>query len=445
MLNLQALLEGLNAPKADVRLKCLEGLIKNAAADGAGKPCRGSDVNNHIHTAYSFSPYSPAKAVWMAYNAGLCTAGIMDHDSISGAVEFIEAGKIAGVAATIGAECRVDFSGTALAGRTINNPDQASIAYVALHGIPHNRIDDVKQYFKPFSLYRNIRNAEMVGKLNRIFSAYGVDLDFDKDVLPLSNYEEGGSVTERHILYALSLKLIAFLGKGAALVEFLKSKLSLEINAKTEGYLMDSLNPYYAYDLLGVLKSGLVERFYVAAALECPSVDDFIAFAKDIQAISAYAYLGDVEDSVTGDKKKQKFEDDYLEELFGVIREKGFNAVTYMPSRNSGRQLERIRRLCESHGFFQISGEDINSPRQAFICEAMRKEEFKNLTDSAWALIGHEAASEKAGGGMFSPAAAAHYPDLGSRVGYYKELGLQTALSPESGGRITESGVNPDV
>ena len=81
-------------------------------------------INNHIHTTYSFSPYSPTKAIWMAFNAGLATAGIMDHDTISGAGEFIEAGRIMGMATTIGIECRVDFSKTPIGGRRINNPDQ---------------------------------------------------------------------------------------------------------------------------------------------------------------------------------------------------------------------------------------------------------------------------------------------------------------------------------
>jgi hypothetical protein len=57
----------------------------------------------------------------------------MDHDSISGAEAFIEAGHIAGMETTIGVECRADFSNTPLNGRRINNPDQKSIAYVALH------------------------------------------------------------------------------------------------------------------------------------------------------------------------------------------------------------------------------------------------------------------------------------------------------------------------
>ena len=51
-------------------------------------PPTGEDVNNHIHTTYSFSPYSPTAAVYFARMAGLATCGLMDHDSIAGAEEF---------------------------------------------------------------------------------------------------------------------------------------------------------------------------------------------------------------------------------------------------------------------------------------------------------------------------------------------------------------------
>ena len=85
-------------------------------------PVFGHDINNHIHTSYSFSPYSPTKAVWMAYMAGLATAGIMDHDAIAGAQEFTAAGRMLGLPTTIGAECRASFAATPLAGQRIN-PD----------------------------------------------------------------------------------------------------------------------------------------------------------------------------------------------------------------------------------------------------------------------------------------------------------------------------------
>ena len=53
-------------------------------------------------------------------------------------------------------------------------------------------------------------------------------------------------------------------------------------------------------------------------------------------------------------------------------------------------QLDRVMSLCERHGFFQISGEDINSPRQSFICKAMDDPMFAHLVDMAWKLVERE-------------------------------------------------------
>ena len=50
-----------------------------------------------------------------------------------------------------------------------------------------------------------------------------------------------------------------------------------------------------------------------------PALSEFVRFCGESGGILAYAYLGDVTNSVTGDKKAQKFEDDYLDELFAVI------------------------------------------------------------------------------------------------------------------------------
>ena len=419
------LLKELNHEEKDVRLENLRQLMIKINDGELPRPKTGNDVNNHIHTSYSFSPYSPTRAVWMAYQSGLATAGIMDHDSISGAEEFIEAGKIARIATTIGVECRVDFSKTPLAGRRINNPDQDSIAYMTLHGLPHTQIETIKEYFKPYQEYRNQRNRKMVERINELTRQAELSLDFDKHVVPLSQWEEGGSITERHILYALSLRLIELFRKGEALLSYLNEQLGLNINDKIHGLLSDLDNPHYEYDLLGLLKGEMVASFYIDATDECPDVKDVIALSKEVGAICGYAYLGDVGNSVTGDKKAQKFEDDYLDELFDVLKRLKFQAVTYMPSRNTPAQLDRLRALCEEHGFFQISGEDINSSRQSFVCTAMRGEKFKNLFDSTWALVGHELVStEDVSKGLFTEETIELYPDLKERIQVYKKIGL---------------------
>ena len=421
----QTLIEMLNAPQAESRLDALRRLKKLRDQGILAVPQRGRDVNNHIHTIYSFSPYSPAKAVWMADQAGLCTAGIMDHDSIGGAREFIAAGEILGLPTTIGAECRASFLGTPLAGRRINNPDQAGVAYVALHGVPHTRIDALTRFFEPVRNARKRRNVTMTTRLNSLLQPAGIGLDYEKDIVSLSEWSSGGEVTERHLLYALALKLITRFGAGTDLTAFLARQLGIPVNAKVEKQLADPQNPHLAYDLLGVLKSDLVEKFYLDATDECPPIADVADFARENGIILAYAYLGDVTASVTGDKKAQTFEDSYLDELFDVLLQTGFSAVTYMPSRNTREQLVRLRGLCDRHGFFQISGEDINQPRQAFICQAMRDPFFANLYDAAWALIGHERlATEKLEQGMFSDMSLLALPDLESRIRHFRDAAL---------------------
>lgn len=420
---IENLINNLNNSDVNVRLNSLKELYSLVEQGKINTPVATNDVNNHIHTNYSFSPYSPTKALWLAYTSGLTTAGIMDHDSISGAEEFIKAGEIINMATTIGVECRASMANTKLSGKRINNPDQKSVAYMAIHGISHIKIDRVKSFFEPYIKARNVRNIKMVEKINEIINPFGLNLSFEQDVIPLSNLNEGGSITERHILFALSKKIVEKFGKGEKLVVFVKNELKIMLSSKIEQMLLDKTNEYYEYDLLGALKSDMVAQFYINATDECPDVCDVIALAKEVSGIAAYAYLGDVTDSVTGDKKTQKFEDDYLELLFEVISSLSFNAVTYMPSRNSIDQLKRLKGLCEKYGFFQISGEDINSPRQKFVCDALKNPEFSNLIDSTWGLIGHEmSVTEDLEAGLFSPKIIERYPNLNDRINVFKAI-----------------------
>ncbi len=317
-------------------------------------------INNHIHTCHSFSPYTPTDAVYTAYMSGLATAGIVDHDTTAGAREFLEAGRIIGLPVTVGVECRIDMSATKLSGRRLNNPDQLSVAYVVMHGIPHDNIEKVDEFLAPFRAKRNIRNRGMTENINRLTGGFGITVDFDRDVLPLSVT----SVTERHLLFALAKKITARYSENTP--------------------------QFYEYDILGALKSNLVEKIYIPATDELPSVQEYTDMVRRFGGISAYAYLGDVGSSVTGDKKAQKFEDDYLDDVVDVIEEYGFDAVTFMPTRNTAEQLDRVMSLCKERHFFQISGEDINSPRQKFVCPAYDDPKFSHLVEAAYTLIKYE-------------------------------------------------------
>jgi len=352
------------------------------------------NINNHIHTTYSFSPYSPTKAVYLAWASGLATAGIMDHDSVGGAEEFIEAGKIMNFPVTVGFECRCSLAGTPFEGRRINHPDQPSAAYLAMHAIPHQMLGEADAFLAPYREKRNVRNKKMVERLNKKLAMYGIELDFDRDVLPLSQHKNGGAVTERHLMYALA------------------------------SAITDDEN--HRYFLLADFKSQLLESIYVDADEELSHITEFITLSKKLGAIPAYAYLGDVGVSVTGDKKTQAFEDSYLDEFVAYLVSIGIKAVTYMPARNTMEQLKRVMALCDANDLFQISGEDINSPYQSFICEKIVDPEFRHLIDSAWALIGNEIAAGKGlENGMFSVETQVKMPKLKDRIEHFADLARQ--------------------
>ena len=376
------ILNKLNAPTKAERLANLAEVLKTTTFP----PMVPQYINNHIHTTYSFSPYSPTAAVYAARMEGLCTAGIIDHDSISGAEEFLEAAKLVDMPVTIGMEARISMDGTRLEGRRTNNPDQVGVSYMTIQGVPHNQINTLTEFFKPYQAARHARNRKMIERINDLV---GVSLDYDRDVLPLSMAKENGGVTERHLMYALAIELVKQVGKGQGMIDKLTS-LGMNLSEKQKTMLLDTEYPFYEYDVLGMLKGTFVPKIFIDATDECPKLKDMVKLCKDVDAYLCYAYLGDVGDSVTGDKKAQKFEDDYLDDVFECLKEEGVKAVTYMPTRNTPAQLERLRGLCDQYGMFQISGEDINSPRQIFVIKAMENPLFQNLIDATWKLIEHE-------------------------------------------------------
>ncbi len=402
----------------------------------------GAEVNNHVHTRYSFSPYSPAAVAYHARRAGLRVVGSVDHESIGAAGEMKRAAAVVGMGATVGCEIRVSFAGTAFEDRRLNNPDTVGNAYMVLHGVPEPSISALARRLVPINAARETRNRRQVAKLNAIIRDSLGEIDYDRDVRPLSWAAQGGSVTERHILYALAQRVYDVLqkrvvhGRGRRTEEtgqFLEDVLGISTGGAVRTRIGDEDNPHRLYDLLGVFKAEFVPRFFIQPdGTECPPVTEITAFGRELGAIPAYAYLGDVGESPTGDKKAQHFEDAYLDELFAALPALGYRAITYMPPRNTLEQLQRVQALAAEHGLMEISGVDINSSRQSFHCPEVLQEEFRHLTESTWALVGHEVAtSVDITAGLFLHNDRGVPGDLQERIRRFAATGKQSAPSGE--------------
>jgi len=425
------ILESLNAPAARDRLAALRSLVARRKASGARPPEAAREVNNHVHTFYSFSPYSPAAAAERAQAAGLLAVGIIDHDSIGGADEMREAGRILGIATTAGFELRVTATGTPLEGRKFNNPDSLNVLYMTVHGIPARSIPRVRRFLQPLQKAREGRDRLMVDKLGGLLPRYGIPpLDWRSDVWQASKAADGGTITERHILFAVAGKVVEKAGRGPSLLTFLRDSLGISPSGRLEQWLADPANPFLLFDLLGLLKSSFLSQVFVQPDdAECLPAAQVIRFAEEVGGIPCYAYLGDVTDSPTGDKKAETFEDGYLDELMEVGRRLGFRAITYMPPRNTFSQLLRVLELCARHGFMEISCVDINSPRQSFTCPELTRPEFSHLIGTTWALIAHEKLSDADPRyGLFHPDNPLTGMSLAERIAAYAQVG--SALDP---------------
>lgn len=432
---MNGILKQLEAGEQLARFEALKTVVEENV-EGIRDVAPSEEVNNHVHTHYSFSPYSPTTAAYMARKSGLMAVGSVDHDSIGAAEELTDAAAILGIGSTVGAELRVSFAETKFGTRRLNNPDSTGVAYMVLHGVPRSGVTRLRAYLEPLQRVRHERNRRQVDGLNSILRSAGIDpLDYDSDVVPLSWADRGGSVTERHLLYALAIRLEEMFGRGDSLVSTVERELAVPLDDRRKRFLTDRENPHYLYDLLGVFKGDFLQRFFVQPSEEeARPVREVTALGHEIGALPAYAYLGDVTDSPTGDKKAQKFEDDFLDELMGELPALGFHAITYMPPRNTKDQLRRVQRLAESAGLLEISGVDINSSRQVFTCPEVMMPEFRHLTETTWALIAHEKLSaEDARYGLFHRENPFHLRPLAERIALYAGIARRSDLhQPDS-------------
>lgn len=417
-------MEAINDPTRtpDERLAALAALV---ATDPAF-PAWAVESNNHIHTCYSFSPYTPSGAALAARRVGLRVIGSVDHDSLEAAAEMRAACELLGMGAVTGFEIRARMP-QRFADRKINNPDSTGVAYLTVQGVPSWGRERVAAWLRPIREARRVRTLAMADRANDVLVGLGLrPFDPEADMMARSQFAHGGTVTERHLLAAMADALIAGFGRGEALVVGLEG-MGMVLAPSVRAQLADEANPHLTYDLLGVMKAEYLDRIYIQPSDELPTAREVVEFAASVGAIATYAYLGDVTASVTGDKKAEQFEDGYLDELFDEIEAIGFPALTYMPPRNTPEQLARIHDLASSHGLLEISGVDINQPRQSFECPELRRPEFAALNDATWALVAHEVLSSHDPALALLPPERLTTAQLDARIAAYAPLGRALA------------------
>lgn len=420
------LIEKLGRGNAKSRLKALKKLKK--LEDSGAVPCPENKgyAGIKIHTAYSYSPYPPTLAVYMAYRSGVDEVGIFDHDTLGGATEFERAAKLLGLDSTVGLAHKVKFDEQRYAQRRINSLYQDGIFYLSVMGIPPQFRKALDAELARSRACRETRARIMTENLDKRIKRYGLRLNYERDVRALSNAKHGGAVTERHILRAFAKKLTDKFKTGEQIIEFLETSMKLTLSDNQKTFLADKRNTLYEFDLVDIIKSK-IKFFYSPAEGEVDDARTFVECAHGFGGMVFYTYVGDYTSIRGGERIENKFEDDYLTELIDDLKAIGFDGVEFVPERLEPQQRATLEKLAAEREMLVLPALEINSPRQKFGDAELLKPDNSELLDNCRVVLGHEkSASFSIDDGWCSQKTADKKLSFAEKRRLYREIGKMT-------------------
>jgi hypothetical protein len=417
---IQELEQQLDSFDLSKRKAALKELLQMTNSGKIELPETGSEVNLHIHSFYSYNAcgYSPSKIAWLAKKRGLAVAGIVDFDVFDGLDEFLEAAKLIGLKACVGIESRVyipEFSD-----KEISSPGEPGISYHMGVGLTSSDVPENRKDFK--NTLRQIpeqRNRDMVSRVNEFLKP--VDLDYDKDVLPLA---PSGNATERHICLAYARKAVAIFGDNAKLKNYWVEKLGSDDFELPEGG-----------DLQALVRAKTMKRGGVGYVQpgegSFPEMSKMNEFVLAVGGIPTLTWLGGFSD---GEKE--------IERLLEISMNTGVAAINLIPGRNFTpgikdqklANLNHIAELAESLDLPVVVGTEMNSPGLKFV-DDFDSEELKPLVGiflkGAYIAYAHSVMQKQCGMGYTSGWAKDNFKTRAEKNKFFEKLGSTLEVSKE--------------
>ena len=389
------------------------------ALEGKGAPPRaGTDVNLHAHTFFSYNAYgySPSRYAWLARQAGLAVAGIVDFDVLDALEEFLEAGRLVGLKTCVSLESRVFVP--EFATRVINSPGEPGIAY-------HLGVGFTAAIQYPFlSAMRAAaaqRTRDMVVRVNAFLRP--VELEYEKDVEPLT---PKGNATERHLCEAYERKAARVFPDDTQRAEFWQGKLG---DAPPAGARLQNLIRAKTMKKGGV---GYVQP----GQGSFPLMADMNRFVLEAGAIPTLAWLDGTTDG-----------EQCIEEFFQVGMASGAAALNLIPDRNYTpgvkdqklQNLYDVVALAEKHHFPIIAGTEMNSPGNKFV-DSFESAELQPLVPvflrGAHIIHAHSVLQRQSGLGYLSAWAQKTFPAPAAKNEFFEKLGRE--LQPATEDRLRD-------
>jgi len=410
------------------QLSDFDSAVRRAAlAELAGRTAHGEirfpppqpKVNIHFHSFFSFNSkgWSPSRIAWEASKRGLEVAGIVDFDVLDGLEEFIDAGELLGLKATVGLETRVCVP--EYADMVLTSPNEPGIHYFMIQGA-YKRPEPGSEAEAALKMMARVARERNIGVMQRMNGHLGdVTLDYERDVLPLT---PSGNATERHLLFAYDRKAREVFGGGAA--AFWARILGLpEPEARS---LMSNTPAFHEKIRSKLVKFGGV-AYVPPDSGSFPRVEQVVAMARGVGALPTTTWLDGTNDG----------EHDMMANL-ELFVSKGAAAMNVIPDRSwnvrdpveKALKLGKLREAVEAARAFDLPlsvGTEMNRHGLPVVDDFAAPELASCVEDfvrGARFFYGHTLLARWADLGYFSEAAEAAFgTDRRAKNGFFAEVG----------------------
>lgn len=423
----QRLEQELNSFDPETRESALRRLVEL----GLPEPEATDNVNMHFHSFFSYNAegLSPSHIAWKSFRGGLYAAGLCDFDVLDGLDEWLGAGELLGLRATVNLETRVYLSEYRHV--DITSPGEPGVTYIMGAGfvrVPEAGSPQAEQ-LAAFREGARARNIALIERINPHIP--DIAIDYAADVLPLTPRQVA---TERHIIRAYVNKAQAVFGSDDAVAHYWADILEADSARVTAAIGSPKLEE--------MVRSRLAKRGglgYVQPSEDTfPPADEFIGWVQSCEAIPMITWL----DGTSGGESDCRA---MLECMVG----KGCAALNIIPDRNWNiadtdekavkvANLAAIVAAADDLGLPINVGTEMNKAGLPFaddLSGPVLSRFRESFLRGARIMVGHCILSRYAGVSYL-----AYEGDLASKNGFFESVGALPPLTRDVGRRLADMG-----
>lgn len=336
-----------------------------------------ASFNLMIHSACSFSPYTPSLAAFMAFKFGIRLAGLMDNYTLAGADEFIKACRILGVSYSVGVELRADLPFT-----------DAKVGNVALFGIAARGFKPMQRELKAFRETQKGNVSATIKAVNKYFKELGVSLS-EGEVMKLIPKAAEPVYLSKYVFLALAEKAFKLFGRDGTMKMLLER--GFELSETEKALIMDEGNLYCVYDLANYLFE-CRDRFLASKSYHLP--DEIIALGHKYGAVCAFEYSLRYKLCDTAENRA------LLSRLSREVKSAGFDGVCFDPNKLDGGLRETFLDELEKNELLALPLYSVEFPRQEFLNSFPDERTAAVMTEAAFTVVGSEMCENLTGEGF---------------------------------------------